>query len=85
MPRLAVNPRDNRTAIVELEGLIPPRDIALAWHAERDRSELLETFVSLAAELGSRLQGPGALRASAGGDRGRPLRRAGAAGSAGGS
>jgi DNA-binding transcriptional LysR family regulator len=85
MPRLAVNPRDNRTAIVELEGLIPPRDIALAWHAERDRSELLETFVSLAGELGSRLQGPGALRASAGGDRGKPLRRADAAGSAGGS
>ena len=55
MPRLAVNPRDDRTAIVELDGLIPPREIALAWHAERDRSELLESFVLLAVELGARL------------------------------
>lgn len=79
MPLLAVNPRDGRTEIVELGGLIPPREIALAWHGERDRSETLDTFVTLAAELGSRLHGPGALRASAGGD-GKSPRRAGAAG-----
>lgn len=55
MPRLAVNLRDARTAIVELDGLIPPREIALAWHGDRSWSELLEAFVVLAAELGARL------------------------------
>jgi DNA-binding transcriptional LysR family regulator len=84
MPLLAVNPRDGRTAIVDLGDLIPPREIALAWHRERDRSETLDTFVALAAELGSRLHEPGALRASTVGDHGTPLRRSGVARSAGG-
>lgn len=55
MPRLAVNRRDARTAIVELGGLIPPREIALAWHGDRSWSDLLETFVALTIELGARL------------------------------
>ena len=85
MPRLAVNPRDERTTIVDLGGLIPPREIALAWHGDRARSEPLETFVELAVELCSRLAGfPNALRASAAGEHGTPLRRAGAAGARGG-
>jgi DNA-binding transcriptional LysR family regulator len=58
MPRLAVNRRDARTAIVELGELIPPREIALAWHGDRSWSDVLEVFVSLAAELGSRLGEP---------------------------
>jgi DNA-binding transcriptional LysR family regulator len=56
MPRLAVNRRDARTVIVELGGLIPPREIALAWHGDRSWSDLLETFVLLAVELGARLE-----------------------------
>jgi DNA-binding transcriptional LysR family regulator len=110
MPRLAVNPRDGRTRIVDLGDLIPPREIALAWHSERDRSETLATFVALGVELGSRLErsvdasvvepvslidraaarGPAGgersdpLRASAVGDHGEPLPRAGSAGAAGG-
>jgi molybdate transport repressor ModE-like protein len=85
MPRLAVNARDERTAIVELDGLIPPREIALAWHGDRARSEQLETFVALAVELCSRLEGFSAtLRASAADEHGVPLRRAGAAGTRGG-
>jgi DNA-binding transcriptional LysR family regulator len=85
MPRLAVNARDERTAIVELDGLIPPREIALAWHGDRASSEPLDTFVALAAELCSRLDGfPATLRASAAGEHGAPLHRAGAAGARGG-
>jgi molybdate transport repressor ModE-like protein len=85
MPRLAVNPRDGRTAIVELGDLIPPREIALAWHSDRVPGPAHEAFVNLAAEMGSRLEEPNPLRASAPGeDQGTSLRRAGTAGAAGG-
>jgi molybdate transport repressor ModE-like protein len=85
MPRLAVNARDERTVIVELDGLIPQREIALAWHGDRAWSEQLETFVALAVELCPSLaETPTALRASAAGEHGVPLRRAGAAGARGG-
>jgi len=85
MPRLAVNSRDGRTTIVELGGLIPPREIALAWHGDRLPSPAVQAFVALAVEMGTRLQEPNPLRASAvGGDHGTSLRRAGTAGAAGG-
>ena len=85
MPRLAVNPRDGRTAIVDLGDLIPPREIAVAWHADRMPSPAVHTFVALAAEMGERLGSPNPLRASTvGGDHGTSLRRAGTAGAAGG-
>lgn len=84
MPRLAVNPGDGRTALVDLGDLLPPREIALAWHADRVPSTALETFVQLAAELCSQVGQPTALRASAVFDEGEPLRRVRAAGSAGG-
>lgn len=56
MPRLAVNPHDERTAIIELGSLIPPREIAVAWHCDRARSEALEAFLSLAAEIGPQIE-----------------------------
>jgi DNA-binding transcriptional LysR family regulator len=59
MPRLAVNPYDERTAIVELGDLIPKRDIAVAWHSERTASEAFASFVSLAVEVGAALDGSG--------------------------
>ena len=62
MPRLCVNPSDERTAIVELDGLVPPREIAVAWHGERSSSEALGAFVELSAAVGSRLQGLGPAR-----------------------
>jgi DNA-binding transcriptional LysR family regulator len=56
MPRLAVNPCDCRTAIVDLDGLIPPRRIAIAWHRDRVANEALDAFVShvtaVASEIG---------------------------------
>jgi hypothetical protein len=85
MPRLAVNTRDGRTAVVDLGGLIPPREIALAWHSDRMPSPALQAFVTLAAEMGAKLESPNPLRAPAvGGDHGTSLRRAGTAGAAGG-
>jgi DNA-binding transcriptional LysR family regulator len=53
MPLMAVNLRDQRTAVVELGGLIPPREIGAAWPSDRLPNVALETFVSLAVEIGS--------------------------------
>jgi DNA-binding transcriptional LysR family regulator len=57
MPRLAVNPHDERTTTIELGDLLPPREIAVAWHSERSASDAFATFVSLAAEVGASLAG----------------------------
>jgi DNA-binding transcriptional LysR family regulator len=54
MPRLAVNDQEERTAIVGLGELIPPRQIAVVVHAERVRSEPVEAFVSICADVGLR-------------------------------
>jgi DNA-binding transcriptional LysR family regulator len=59
MPRLAVNAQDERTEIIELEGLIPPRQIAIVWQSERPTSDALRTFVSLAVEIGAQLEAAG--------------------------
>jgi DNA-binding transcriptional LysR family regulator len=56
MPRLAVNPHDERTAIVEIGDLIPAREVVLAWHSDRSTSEAFSAFVSLAEEIGSGLE-----------------------------
>lgn len=57
MPRLAVNPHDERTTTIELGELLPPREVAVAWHGERTVSEAFMTFVSLSADVGSSLDG----------------------------
>jgi DNA-binding transcriptional LysR family regulator len=54
MPRLAVNDQEERTAIVGLGELIPPRQVSVVAHAERVRSEPLEAFISICADVGSR-------------------------------
>ena len=45
MPRLAVNPCDCRTAIVDLDGLIPPRRLAIASHRDRATNDAIDAFV----------------------------------------
>jgi molybdate transport repressor ModE-like protein len=55
MPRLAVNPADDRVGIAELGELIPPRRVAIAWHADRTQHPSLDAFVTLAARVGSQL------------------------------
>jgi molybdate transport repressor ModE-like protein len=56
MPRLAVSLGDDRIGTVELGELIPPRRIAVAWHADRTPHPSLETFVALVARAGSQLE-----------------------------
>lgn len=56
MPRLAVNDADERIASVELGELIPPRRIAIVWHADRMPHASLDAFVALAARVGSQLE-----------------------------
>jgi DNA-binding transcriptional LysR family regulator len=56
MPRLAVNPHDDRTAIIELGDLLPERRIAMAWHSDRTMSDALDSFVSVAGEIGAQLE-----------------------------
>ena len=53
MPLLAVNPHDPRTNVIDLEGLIPPREIAIAWHADRATSAAVQDFAALVVEIGS--------------------------------
>ena len=55
MPRLAVNPCDTRTAIVDLEGLIPPRRLAIASHRDRATNDAIDDFVSHVAEVASEI------------------------------
>ncbi|CAN5123302.1 hypothetical protein BH09ACT13_BH09ACT13_16410 [soil metagenome] len=56
MPRLAFNPHDERTSTVGLGDLVPPREIAVAWHSDRTASESFEAFVSIAREVGAGLE-----------------------------
>jgi molybdate transport repressor ModE-like protein len=56
MPRLAVDTRDDRVAIVEVGSLIPPRQIAIAWHGERATNDAVRSFVTLTLEVGRRLE-----------------------------
>jgi molybdate transport repressor ModE-like protein len=55
MPRLAVNRNDDRTTIVDLSELIPPRQIVIAWHRDRTTHEAFDTLISLAVEVGSQV------------------------------
>ncbi len=55
MPRLAVDLSDERITALEVDALVPPRQIVIAWHADRPRNEAVETFLSLAVEIGSSL------------------------------
>jgi len=56
MPRLAVDLHDERTAVVDLRGLIPPRQLAITRHRDRATSEALEAFVSIVAEIASEVE-----------------------------
>ena len=51
VPLLAVDPRDERVRVLDLEPEIPHRRIALAWHRDRHRSPAARAFVDVAAEV----------------------------------
>jgi DNA-binding transcriptional LysR family regulator len=56
IPRLAVDPNDERVSAVELGSKVPPRVIGLAWHRDRYRPSAAQAFVELASELCTRLE-----------------------------
>jgi molybdate transport repressor ModE-like protein len=58
MPRLAVNFEDEHTVVLELGDLVPPRQIGIAWHAERTPSDSARALISIATELGDALVEP---------------------------
>jgi DNA-binding transcriptional LysR family regulator len=56
IPKLAVDPNDERVVVLELGPRVPPRVIAIAWHRDRYRLPAAEAFVELAQELCDELE-----------------------------
>jgi molybdate transport repressor ModE-like protein len=56
MPRLSVNYDDPRTVVFELGDLVPPRQIAVAWHRERVTTEAAKALMAIAADYGACLE-----------------------------
>jgi DNA-binding transcriptional LysR family regulator len=54
VPRLTVDPGDPATRVVEVAG-IPPREIALAWHADRTLSPAARVFVEVVGDAAEQL------------------------------
>jgi DNA-binding transcriptional LysR family regulator len=48
LPRLAIDPTDELTRSLSLEGEVPPRIICLAWHRDRFRTPAARAFVEAA-------------------------------------
>jgi DNA-binding transcriptional LysR family regulator len=48
LPRLAVDPRDPRIAVLDLTGLLPYARIAAFWHSEREGIAGLDEFLGVA-------------------------------------
>lgn len=55
VPRLTVEAADPRIAIVDLEGWIPPRRIAIVWHRDRYSSPAARAFIETAQRVCERL------------------------------
>jgi molybdate transport repressor ModE-like protein len=51
MPRLTVDIDDRRTRCIKVDHLFPPRLLGLVWHAEREPTQTLETFIAIAKRL----------------------------------
>jgi DNA-binding transcriptional LysR family regulator len=65
VPRLAVDPNDERVAALELGTQVAPRAIALAWHRDRYRPAAAEALVELASDLCAELQQEAGMELSA--------------------
>jgi molybdate transport repressor ModE-like protein len=50
-PRLTVDEDDPSIEVVDLQGRVPPRVIALVWHRDRHRSAAAEAFVEAALNV----------------------------------
>ncbi len=51
VPRLAVDPNDERTVMLDMGDRLPPRRIGLAWHRDRYQSAAARAFVETAADV----------------------------------
>jgi DNA-binding transcriptional LysR family regulator len=54
-PRLTVDEDDPSIEVIDLQGRVPPRVIALVWHGDRHRSAASEAFVESARSVCSEL------------------------------
>ncbi len=66
VPLLAADESDDAVALLGLEGDVPDRRIAIAWHRDRVLSPAARAFIALAQELCAQLARP-ALREAVGG------------------
>jgi DNA-binding transcriptional LysR family regulator len=57
MPRLTVDERDERTALIDVDHRVPPRRIGIAWHRDRYRTPASRAFVEAARELCAGFEG----------------------------
>lgn len=51
VPRLTVDLNDPSTTALDLQGVVPPRKVALIWHRDRYRSPAARAFVELARRV----------------------------------
>jgi DNA-binding transcriptional LysR family regulator len=58
MPRLTVEPRDDRVRIVEIGNRVLPRLIGVAWHRDRYQSPAARAFVETASAVCRELEQP---------------------------
>lgn len=56
-PLLAVDQSDPKVRILRLEEETPPRVVVIVWHRDRYRSPVAATFVEMAAEVASAIEG----------------------------
>lgn len=54
LPRTAVEPWDERTAAIDLHGVVPDREVAVYWRAGGDQGESLDAFCEAATKVAAR-------------------------------
>lgn len=55
VPRLAIEPSDDRIVVIDMADRLPPRRVAIAWHRDRYRSPAMESFIAAARAHCARL------------------------------
>ena len=56
VPRLTVNPARNDVVLLEIAAKLPPRLIALAWHRDREQTQIAKDLVETARTLCTNLE-----------------------------
>jgi DNA-binding transcriptional LysR family regulator len=58
VPLLAADGADDAVTLLDIEGGVPDRRIAIAWHRDRTLSPAARSFIALAQQLCSELGAP---------------------------